>query len=55
MQHPDKKTLEWDDMEEFKQVLRKGRRQLDEENYEEAESQAYRVAQTSEVSWVIYP
>lgn len=47
----DGKSVDYESLEAFKEVLARERKQLDEENFEEAESQAFRVAQRSEVSY----
>jgi hypothetical protein len=43
----------YDDLDELKELLAGYRKALDEENYEEAESQAYRAVMVSEVSFPV--
>lgn len=42
--------ITYDNLDAFKETLMSDRRALDEENFEEAEQQAFKVTQTSEVS-----
>ncbi len=43
------KTPGYDNLDAVKEILGRSRRALDEENFDEAESQAYRAVQPSEV------